>query len=169
MACLHLHSTRICIRTCQPGRRCQCRYRMTGHSSHARAAYTNHFIRVYSTAPMCLAQQIREKHRTSLTAKDGQVKWEMKLLVSTPNAVSRLSPSWSLPTVTTDKTCTTHASTLLQSSLHHLAECELQELKGSHGSRVLRPLQGHAMKELRLNGVGIEHGDNAVHTTPCAG
>lgn len=46
-------------------------------------------------------------------AKEGQVKWEMKLLVSRPSAVSRLSPSWSLPTVTTDKTCTYHACLIL--------------------------------------------------------
>ena len=49
-------------------------------------------------------------------AKEGQVKWEMKLLVSMPSAVSRLSPSWSFPTVTTDKTCT-HPACLIYRAL----------------------------------------------------
>ena len=80
------------------------------------------------------------------------MKWEMKLLVSRPNAVSRLSPSWSLPTVTTDKTCTTHILTSLHSSLHHLVECEIQKLKCSHGV-VIIALQGHATRIFKLFGL----------------
>ena len=54
----------------------------------------------------------RGEQQTSLIAKEGQVKCEMKLELSMPKAVSRLSPSWSFPIVTTDRTCTTHEGAL---------------------------------------------------------